>query len=304
MCFAQSAKEVLPDETKREINNALSSAIDGMVVFGTSSAIGSGYFTLDAEEAPDTDLDVLRLFNDIDLENPPSGEYHPFLNFGIGSVKVADEILPYYGSGPNDFTTFSSLSFDLGVGVDIKLSERFFLTPMFDLVYTHTENEYDYNNESSQTVLQPFDGDIFNWDVDTLGYNPGLKLRYEHPLECSTLIPSISYTEVFVESFSTSSDILDVSTASGIMNSRVKWDIPDAIDAGTVPLTLVPQISRTDLYGDVRSGINLHYFQEISLAVIARNQHFLPAFKDIGVSAGITLGDDVSGWRLGLEGEL
>ncbi len=152
--------------------------------------------------------------------------------------------------------------------------------------------------------MQLFDGNIFNWDVDTFSYNPGLKVRYEYKMGSTTLIPSVAYTELFVDSVSTSSDIIDVNSSSGVMNAKLRIEIEDVFCINEIPFRLVPQVGRTDIYADARSGIGVGHFYDFSLAVLAKGQHYLPFFKDIGISTGFTLGEDVKGWRLGLEGAL
>jgi hypothetical protein len=300
---AQSTSDLIPDEIRAEINETLSAGLNGLVAFGSASTLGSGYFTFDTEGAPDTELDVLRLFNTIDLVDPESSSYVPFINFGIGQVKYTEQVPPLEESpGLNDFTTVTSNSVALGVGVDIELADNFYLTPAFDFAYTETENKYDYNNLYSQAVLQFFDGNLFNWEVETLSYQPSIKARYEFDAaEDVTITPSVSYTQIYVESIHSSSDIIDVSTSAGVLKSRLKVDFEEAGCFMGRPLSIIPQVSRTDLYGDAREGLGIDYFHEVSLTFLAKDQSDIPLFKDVGITGAYSFGDNVSGWRIGLE---
>jgi len=298
---AQSTSELLPPEIRSEVKNALSGTLNGLVIFGSASTIGSGYFSFEQTDSADTKLDVLRLFNEYSLAEKDE-KYSPFINFGIGQVKLSEQISPLEGNGDNDFSRINTFSVGAGLGVDIALSENFYLTPVFDFIYSHSQNDYDFNNEFSQTILALFDKNVFNWDVETLSYNPGLKARYEIKTDSAKIIPSVSYTQIYIDSISTNSDIIDVSTTSGVLNSRIRVEIPDLLCFNEIPLTLIPQFSRTDLYKDARSGTGIKNFHEVSLALLAKDQQFLPIFKDIGISAGYSFGEDITGWRVGLEG--
>ncbi len=301
---AETLTDLLPTDLTGEINKGISNALNGLVIFTSSSSLGSGYFTFDSDDSPDTKMDVLRLMGDYDLVDSNTETFAPFLRGGVGRLKLSEEITPFEGIGSNDFSVVETSSLSGGIGVDIKAADGFFITPMFDLVYSHTENKYDYNNEFSQTVLQLFDRDIFNWDIDTLSYNPGAMDRYEALAGSVKIIPSVTYTHVFVDSIWTNSSLLNVNTSSGVLNAKIKAEIPTGICVSAVELWAVPQFSRTDLYRDAREGAGIGHFNEVSLGLIAKNQNILPIFKDFGITGGYSFAEDVTGWRIGLEAEL
>jgi hypothetical protein len=266
--------------------------------------LGSGFFNFESSDAPDTELEVLRLFNDFNLTESDN-TYVPFINFGVGTAKLTDKIPPIEGTGENDFSTINTDSAGLGAGIDIKLSDNWILSPQADLIYSHSKSRYDYNNQFSQEILQIFDGNLFNWDVETLSYNPGAKIEYQNNLGCGvTILPSLQYTQIFVESVSTNSDLIDVSSSSGVLSSRLRAEVEDVLKIGQQSLTFIPQFSRTDLYHDARADLGINYFHEFSIGLLAKNQQSLPIFKDLGLSAGYTFGEDMNGWRIGLDANL
>ena len=302
---AQSSSDLLPPDVRGEVRKGLSGILNGLVIFGSSSAIGSGAFTFEAEDSsPNTELKVLRLFNDINLTDSEKSVV-PFINFGIGQAKLTEEIPAIEGGGANDFSTITTESIGIGAGLDLKVSDNWTITPSFDLVYSQSDNNYDYNNEFSQQILQLFDGNVFNWDVDTMSYNPGAKLKYQQEVGCGvTLMPSVQYTQIFVDSTSSSSDIIDVSTSSGVLSSKLRAEVDDVVSISQQELTLVPQLSRTDLFHDARADLGIKYFHEVSLGLLAKKQTAIPLFTDFGITAGYTFGEDMSGWRIGLDASL
>lgn len=301
---AQDFVDILPPETRNEINKSISNGVNGLVIFSSSSSIGSGYFTFESDDSSDTKMDVLRLLGDYDLVEPNTQAYAPFIRGGVGQLKLTEQIPPEEGIGENDFSIIETFSISGGVGVDIRLGGGFFLTPTFDLTYSHTENRYDYNNLYSALVLQLFDGDVFNWDIETIGYNPGAAFRYEAMVGDTRIIPSATYTQVFVDSFWTNSNIYDVNTSSGVFQSKLRAEMPSGLCVGKSDITIVPQFSRTDIYKDARAGTGIGHYHEVSLGMIAKNQDIVPFFRDFGVTGGYSFGEDFTGWRVGLEAEL
>jgi len=301
---AQTLTDQLPPELQSEINNSISQAVNGLVIFSSSSSLGSGYFTFDAKDSPDTKLDIIRLMGDYKLGNPEDSIV-PFVRGGVGQLKLSEEIPDFLEQGgANDFSTVTTSSVSLGAGADVNITGGFYFTPMFDLIYSHTENKYDYNNIFSQEILKLFDRDVFNWDIDTMSYNPGAMIKYVAKSGSTTITPSVTYTHAFVNSFWTNSSLYDVNTSSGILNSKIKAEIPSGFNIGSSEISVIPQFSRTDIYKDARAGIGIGYFHEVAVALMAKNQTFLPLFQDIGVSGGYSFGDDVTGYRIGIEAEL
>lgn len=299
---AQSNLDLLPPDLQGEINKDLTNAVNALVIFSSSSSLGSGTFGFRDDEGPDPELDVFKLMGQYDFGDPESDPTVPYIKAGIGKTKLK-EVIPDFleMGGRSDFSTIDTWSFLIGTGIDLQLIENLHLVPYFDLVYSYSENEYDFNNEFSQTILALFDQDIVNWDVHTMGYNPGAKLYYRAEFGRGAFIPSVNYTQVFLEDLSTNSELLDLSTSSGVLQSKLIFELPVTEGSDKGGVFAIPSFSRTDIYGDARDS-GLDYYHEVGLAFVAREQTMIPLLSEVGISAGYAFADDMWGWRVGLEG--
>lgn len=300
--FAERAP--LPDDVRGAVNSNISNAINGVIIFSSTSAVGSGYFKFESEDdSPDTSVDVLRVNGEYKLRSLGGERGVPFLHGGLGHFHLSEQSIPIDGGGENDFSTITNDGVTLGGGVEYRATNGLFISPAFDFVYSHTKNHYDFNNPFSVENLKPYDRDVFNWDIDSMTYIPGITARYEVMAGSTMLIPSVSYMQSYVDGVRTDSRILNVSTSTGVLNTRLKADIPSGYSLNSSAISVVPQVSRTDIYGDARAGIGIGHFHELSLALIAKQQNFLPLFTNFGISGGYTFGEDMAGWRVGLEAE-
>jgi len=301
---SESAIDAFPPELRSELNDILSNALNGLVIFSSSSAVGGGSYTFKESGEPDGNMDVIRLWNDYYFGERGSEGFVPYVRFGVGHLTLRERLSPVEGEGLNDFWRIKTTSLITGFGTDINLGSGFYLTPGFDLIYSHSTSRFDYNNEFSQEYLQPFDRDIFSWNVDTLSYNPQVAARYEAEVGRSLLVPSVSYTQVFVDSLRSSSELLDVNTSSGVLNTRLRAQIPSSFSLAGGELFYTPKVSRTDLYRDARDGLGFGYYHELGFGLLAKDQDVIPLFRDIGFMAGYSFASGFRGWRVGLEADL
>lgn len=295
--------EVLPQEIRDSVNSSLSNAINGIHVFSASDSVSSGFFKFDEDDGPDTDMDVQKINVEYDLEPQADGAVVPFISALIGNVKIVGE-LPPESEGANDFLTFSTTSFGAGAGLKISLPENFEVSPKLMVVYSRTRNNYDYNNEFSSTILSLFDGDLFNWDVDTLSVIPSLRLATELQTESLTVTPSIQYAHVRVESIWTNSELLDVQTSSDVLKVKLEAGLPINGTDADLPAALRIYAARSDIFGDARRGFELEDYYEAGFLVSVETGGSVPLFTEIGLGGSYIWNSDFDGFRIGLEGEL
>lgn len=300
---AQTVSEVvLSPELVSEVKSALSSTLNGIAVFETSDALGSGSFAYDEVGGQETDIDVLRFSNDFYLGERDGESFAPFIRALIGNVKLTESIPPFEGEGIADFSVTESVAVGVGLGVDIALMENLYLTPSFLFSYNSTSNKYDFNNESSQ-ILAIFNREILNWNVDALGYMPGAELRYNVPLGEKTVItPSISYSQLFLDSFWSNSPLIDVNSSSGILTSGLRFDFGTDVQLLGGNLHLIPEVRRTDISRDAKDGLGFSYYYDFGFGAYVKDQNVIPFLSEVGITGGYGYADEFEGWRIGLDG--
>ncbi|MBX7139177.1 MAG: hypothetical protein K1X83_14475 [Oligoflexia bacterium] len=296
--------DILPDELKAGVNEALSSALDALHIYSSADTVSSGYYVFDEDAEPDTKLDVLKVLGEYTFSDGPDDTFVPLISGLIGNVRLRGDIPPLEESpGPNDFLTLSTTSIGLGGGFDWTVFGGLHIVPKMTFVYSHSENTYDYNNEGSQLFLQPFDGDLFNWDVDTISYLPSLKAYYRWMLGKVRITPSAQYSHLHVDSFWTNSALLDVKTNTDILKTRVGVAAPLGAEISGMPLENELFGALNFIYGDAEEALGFPRYNEVGTLISALSSGQLPWFSKLGVGATYVWNSNFDGWRVGLEGE-
>lgn len=297
--------DLLPPELRSEVNDSISNVLNALHVFSSSDTVSSGSFTFDGDGEPDTDLDVMKISADLKFQEDDNQALVPFITGLVGHAKLTGEITPLNGVGQNDFISFETTSFGLGAGADWNVFDNLHFVPKMTFVYSQSTNEYDYNNEESQALLQLFDRDLFNWDVDTMTYLPSTQVYYSLPIGDVKIEPSVQFSYVAVDSTWTNSHLIDVSTASEILLTKLRATTPLRVSVSDLPLELEVYGARHDIYGDALEAFGFHSYHEIGGALyINDTRDCFPLFSKIGIGSSYAWNSDFDGWRIGILGEI
>lgn len=295
----------LPDEIKRDVNDGLGSVLNGLHVFSSADMVSSGSFKFLSKDTPDDTLNVLKLSGDYRFEECQDQGLVPFVSGLLGSAKITSQIPPEEGPGQNDFTTTTTMSIGIGGGVDWNVVDKFHLIPKMMLVYSRSTNNFDYNNLESQTYFKPFDGDLFNWDVDTITYLPSIKGEYrwesQHHLH---ITPSVQYAYLNIDSTWTNSSILDVKTSSGVLQPRLAIGAPLNTTLLSMPLSNEVFTGMTRVSGDARNALGFSDYYEAGILFSVDSHERLPVLTRVGLGFSYAWNPDMNGWRIGLEGKV
>ena len=295
--------DLLPPDLRGELNNSISQVLNGFFIFSSTDAVSSGQYRVKNSGADKQKFQVLKVSGTHFWGDETEDTVTPFISGQIGSLKQQEQITPFEGDGSNDFSTISSINAGVGAGVAFRFFDALTVSPEFHAIYSHTENHYDFNNQFSQDVLQLFNRDLFNWNIDTITYMPSIGATYEHTVNAITLVPSIKYSQMFIDSTWTNSELLDVNTSTGILNSRLETRIPTSQCLWEKDVELRPFISRTDIYRDARAGLGFGSFYQAGMSVIVATGDSIPYLSTLGIGGSYSWNSDFEGWRLGFEAE-
>ena len=292
---------VIPPEVQENLNQIINEVSAALIVFSSGDAVASGYFKFDVDGQQDSKLDVLKIYGDYALGNE-SDRIRPFISGTAGMVSYRELVPPEDGIGESDFGRFYSTNLGIGGGAIFSITDGLSITPGAEVSYNRIENKWDYNNPISQQFLSLFDGQVFNWNLESISYLPSVKLAYNWKLTDVTITPSTKYSHMFTESFSSSSDIYDLSTDSGILRSMIELSVPTSCFENS--LTIKPYVARTDISRDAEHGLGFSYLHEFGIALVADVEGTVPLFKNLGLSTSYTVARDLTGVRFGIVGDL
>ena len=114
----------------------------------------------------------------------------------------------------------------------------------------------------------------------------------------------MNYSHLYVDSFWTNSQILDVKTRSNVLKTKLSVGGPLGVSAMAMPLTGEIFGARYDIYGDAREGIGFKSYAEVGFGLLAATNGEVPLFSKLGLVTSYSWNSDFDGWRIGLEGDL
>jgi Solitary outer membrane autotransporter beta-barrel domain len=303
ICFAsvtahaQSGPQ-LPPELGSQVNRIIDQVVNSVLIFTSQASASSGNLTFDGNGEPDIDVEILRFPVEYDFA---AGEaINPFLEGGLGFLHLVERIPPIEGPGQNDFSTVRTWTAGLGGGVKFSPADKFEITPSFSATYANIRNRYDYNNEISQVLLEPFGKQLFNWRVETITYTPTLKIGYEIPLGRQALLLRSRYSHLFNDTISTDSPTIDVSSDTGLWQNVIGLEIPLGLcaDGETSEFAIRGLFTRNEIYGSARQGLGLNHFYEATVDLLADVKESLGVVSEVRFGGSYIWGDDLTGWRL------
>ena len=285
-------------EVAEFVNGIINESVNANTLFATQEAISTGRFTQRQESQPDKDYTTIRLpaefaFGDM------GDSVRPYVEGNGALLRATAGFNPPDSLGEADFTVTSLFALSAGAGALIKLTDSWTLAPSTSLTYSHIKNRYDFNNLYSQTFLQQYESDLFNWIMDVFTYAPSLKLFYQRDLGFGVLNYQIAYTYLFNDTISDDSPAIDVNSSTGLCSNRVDLLIPTGFTLSASSLYVRPMFQWNNISGNAVGGLGLRDLYEVGADMVGKildGDSFISTFT---VGASYVTGDSFEGYHLG-----
>lgn len=285
-----------------DANNRANQAVSAVTLFTSQDTLSSGLFKFRSSGEGNSEFRVTRLPYSHSFE-PLANGMIPEISAVYGYSKLTQSPQMHAGAeGIDDFSRVSTHSIGVGGGLKMPaLVDGFSVTPRLFFAWSHLKRRYDFNNTYSQATFKPYDDDFFNTYVDVLVYTPSVELNYEWKM-CTdaTFSAHTRYSELFNDSVSTKSSVIDISSATGLLQSEIEAMLPTHSSVYGRDIKVHPFLGRSDIYGDARAGLGFSYFHEVGVDLVFSKPNDNSIFKDISLGASYSFGDDFDGWRLGI----
>lgn len=285
-------------EVAEFVNGIINESVNANTLFATQEAISTGRFTQRQESQPDKDYTTIRLPGEFAF-GEMGDSVRPFVEGNGALLRATAGFNPPDNLGEADFTVTSLFAVSAGAGALIKLSDSWTFAPSVSLTYSHIKNRYDFNNPYSQTYLQQYESDLFNWIMDVFTYAPSLKLFYQRDLGFGVLNYQIAYTYLFNDTISDDSPAIDVNSSTGLCSNRVDLLIPTDITLSASSLYVRPMFQWNNISGNAVGGLGLRDLYEVGADMVGKildGDSFISTFT---VGASYVTGDSFEGYHLG-----
>ena len=303
---AQTQQEVIDDLRQRALDtfggNRQGASYASMINFAVNPDISTATFFLEESVGVnDLTLWVFRvpLRHVFKLANHA---WRPVVqaNFAYQTFSVdfdLSDLAPDFPDEESIDATWRTYGGSLTVGVEIPLGEHLVLLPAMDAGIARLENDADYRGIAANTILKPaFDDLVFNWNAEAWLVGVSLGFDYRRPIHRVELSVHGSLTHNYVETFHSSSGLIDFDARVTTLVINAETVIPTGISIAALPLALVVTGGYTTFLGNGRDELGFDHFFESGLALesdLSRKQWFL---KKLRLGAKVIYGEDVIGW--------
>jgi hypothetical protein len=291
------------------IQNALGARVEALTILGGDFGLSDGSFhstgSLGPGPAADVDTSVTKLGGDGDVGNPrPLGDldigWQPRLQGNMGYLTSSNQPrTPLLFGDTSEIRTFAV---EFGGGVRLWTSDRLSFAPTVMLLYGHTSDTYSAQSAFGRENLAELQQlGLVDWSVDTWTLRSALNIQYVVPLGRALITLSSDPTGFFTHAFARSNAGVRVGGDSGFVTNTIDLDIPLGIELDGHELRTGGYLSRTDLFGDLKTGLDVEHLNELHGRIVLDFLNQLWKLQWLGLGASYLWGTNISGWTVGAD---
>jgi hypothetical protein len=301
--------QITPSQAN-QIRTGIENRIEALTILGGDFGFSDGSFRSGGHQLPgrasnQVESDVTKGGGSGDVGDPmPIGNlnigWQPRLQGNLGYLE--SENLPRQGLLASDRSAFRTDAIEFGVGARLWLSDQFSIAPTLSGLFGHTSNTYTANSaflKANQKLATQLG--LINWSIDTWTLRPAINAQYIINWGRSLITLSSDSTYFHTEDFGSSNQNVYISGDSGSLTNKVDLDIPLGVAVHGHELRSGGYLSRTEMFGDLRTGLDVHHINELHGRLV---MDFLNQFwkvQWIGVGASYLWGPNITGWTVGAD---
>jgi len=307
--LAGPAKCQITPEQAAQIQDAIGDRIEALTVLGGDYGLAGGNFrsTGRFQFGGNTaaQLDVTKLGGSGPIGAPqPLGDlpvgWQPLVQGNMGYIAATNELHGTLLEG--DVTKFDTFAVEFGGGVAFWMTNELSLAPTLMVLYGRTTNSYTANSDFMKANLTlATQMGLVDWSVDSWILRPALNLQYVFTWDRTIITFSSNPTYFHTVDYSSSNENVKLNGYSAFVANTIEVDIPLGIELYGHELRTGGDFSRTDLFGNLRSGLNEQYLYEVHGRLVLDFLNQLWKVQWIGIGASYNWGSNVKGWSAGAD---
>jgi len=300
--------QITPDEAN-QIKSAISARIEALTILGGDYGLTGGDFRstgkFQSEGNSDAELVVTKLggAGDFGLPQPIDAAgigWQGRLQGNMGYVEASNHFHSQLLAG--DVNTFKTFAVQFGGGVRFWVTDKLSFAPIVLGMYGTTTNSYTANSAFMQANLaRATELGLVDWNVDTWGVRTSINIQYLFLWGRTRIKLSSEPIYYHTQSFNSSNPNVNVTGDSEAVVNTIDIDIPLGVELWGHELRTGGDISRTDLFGDLRQGLALDHVNEIHPRLVLDFLNQLWKVQWIGLGASYVWGPNFTGWTAGLD---
>ena len=293
-----------------EIRTGIENRVEALTILGGDFGLADGSYRSGAKVQPgnasgNVESHITKAGGDGDVGDPrPLGDlnigWQPRLQGNMGYLESTS--LPRSGLRGGDSSEYTTYAIEFGGGARFWLSDRFSLAPTLMGLYGRTSNTYTARSafmKANRTLATQLG--LIDWSIDTWTLRPALNVQYAITLGRSIITLSSDPTYFHTKGFNSSNPNVQINGNSGSVANKIDVDVPLRIEFAGHELRSGGYLSRTDLFGGLRSGLDVDHMNEIHGRLVLDFLNQFWKFQWIGVGASYIWGTNITGWTAGAD---
>ena len=306
------AAQVLPAPELHQLIDSERARIEALTIMGADFGLTGGAFRSSSQQVAGSPEDAGISVNkfggagDVGAPQPVGGlpiGWQPVVQGSMGWLTSTNHLEG--GAIAGDTSKFSAYGIQFGGGARFWLSDALSVSPTLMGMYGRIANSYDpYSFYARQNLSTLADGGLIDWAVDTWTVRPALDLQYLIILDRTVITLTSDGAFFNTQSFSGSYRHPGVHGDSGSLENKVDIDLPLGGQLFGHELRTGGYLSRTELYGGLRSGLGVDYLDEVHARIVLDFLGQWWKIQWIGLGGSYLLGPAIRGWTIGADVKL
>jgi hypothetical protein len=286
-------------------STTIGNRVAAATILGGDYGIGGGAYKTTGDNNKNADINVskfggwgdiypIRQLGDLDIG------WQPQLQGSMGYLTAKNSFVnPINGGDTSENKTFA---IQFGGGARFWFNDSFSIAPTFMGMYGHSENTYNAVSVFGITHQAEAGREgLINWDADTWTIRPSLNVQYQYTWRRTIFTLSSEPTYFYTESFNSSTSTVDLNGGSEMLVDKIDVDVPLGVELWGHELRTGGYFSRTDLFGDLKDGLNTEYYYDAHARITLDFLDQLWKVKWLGIGVSRLWGGSFTGWSYGVD---
>ncbi len=291
------------------IQNAIGARVEAMTILGGDFGLSDGNFhstgALRPGRTADVDTSVTKLGGDGDVGDPAAlGDlnvgWQPRLQGNMGYLESSNRLRAAPLAG--DTSELKTFAIEFGGGARFWTSENLSFAPTIMVLYGRTDDSYSPRTAfGGHNLAELQQLGLVDWSIDTWSLRPALNVQYIVALDRALITFSSDPTGFFTNGFDRSNMHVRVGGDSGFVTDKIDLDIPLGVEIYGHELRSGGYLSRTDLFGDLKTGLDVQHLNELHGRLVLDFLNQLWKVQWLGFGASYIWGTNITGWSVGAD---
>lgn len=305
---ARAQAQISPTEAVL-IQNALGARIEALTILGGDFGLSDGTFhstgALGPRSGADVDTRVTKVGGDGDVGHPRRLDgldigWQPTVQGNMGYVESTNQLQGSRLAG--DASELKTFAVEFGGGARFWTTARLSFAPTVMILYGRTDDTYSARSVFGRRNLPQLQQlGLADWSVDTWSLRPALNVQYIVPVGRALITFSSDPTGFYTHGFARSNTHIRVGGDSGFVTNKIDLDIPLGVEFHGHELRSGGYLSRTDLFGDLKTGLAVQHLNEVHGRIVLDFLNQLWKVQWLGLGASYIWGTNIGGWTMGAD---